>query len=198
MRQVVPMGLSNPRLSLEWGFRQRRRLGERFPWRLLRQDSPLAPSNWCAVWIFWDSRLLTMCYSSFWKPSFWQCTVVLLFPVLTFPYKNHNPFHTLTLHSDRPYGEIYLTMPLWNLKTIVQKSSLHLFFSAVDIDVPDRQWFNHTSKLTINIFNSSRRQREEGGDDSKLGSCDMWLYSLFWTSVFHVLLESRLQFWGRM
>lgn len=192
------MGLSNPRLSLEWGLRQQRRLGERFLWRLLRQDSPHALSNWCAVWVFWDSCLLTICYSSFWKPRFWQCTVVLLFSVLTFPYKNHNPFHTLTLCSNRPCDEIYLTMSLWNLKTVVQKFSLHLLFSAVGIDVPDRQWFHHTSKLTINnIFNSTRRQHEEGGDDSKLGSCDTWLYSLFWISVFHIHLESRLQSWGK-
>lgn len=138
-----------------------------------------SPCPWQLVWIFWHSLRLAVSYSkgsSFWKARFWQCAVVLLFPVLTFPYKSHKPFHTLTLGSNRPCDKIYLTMPLWNLKTIVQKFSSHLLFSAVDIDVPDRLWFHHTSKLTINnIFNSGWREHSKGGNDSKLGSCDTWL-----------------------
>ena len=44
----------------------------------------------------------------------------------------------------------------------------YLLFSAAHIDVPDRQWFHHTSKLTINIFDSGRTEHSERRDDGVL------------------------------
>lgn len=53
-------------------------------------------------------------------------------------------------------------------RLLSKKFSSYLLFSAAHIDVPDRQWFHHTSKLTINIFDSGRTEHSERRDDGVL------------------------------